>query len=264
MDKLSIYLNDHLAGATVGVELVKRCRDANEESGYGPQLARLAEEFEADRDALQRLIEELGFSRDRLKVGAGWMAEKFGRLKLNGSLTGYSPLSRLIELEGLFIGVSGKLSMWRNLRTAGIDTRATDLDDLINRAESQRRRLEPCAPAPPRRRSRTTEWVRSPVRAARRVRRGGPRASRRRRRRSRAAAAAGAARVRSPSAPQAPLRVAFDSSSFSESAAPKTSSSEAPSISASNSSASMVSRASRILETTSSRSRRSLRMSFAD
>jgi len=142
MDKLSIYLNDHLAGSTAGLELVKRCRSANEGTSYGPQLANLAEEFEEDRNALQRLIEELGFSRDRVKVGAGWVAEKFGRLKLNGSLTGYSPLSRLIELEGLFLGVSGKLSMWRNLRAAGIGSRETDLDELIKRAESQRRRLE--------------------------------------------------------------------------------------------------------------------------
>ena len=142
MDKLSIYLNDHLAGATVGVELVNRCRSANEGTEYGPVLERLAEEIEADRDALQRLIEERGFSRDRIKVGTGWLAEKFGRLKLNGSVRGYSPLSRLIELEGLFLGVSGKLSLWRNLRAAGIGSRRTDLDELIKRAESQRRRLE--------------------------------------------------------------------------------------------------------------------------
>ena len=142
MDKLSIYLNDHLAGSTVGVELVKRCRDANGGTTYGPVLERLAREIEGDRDALQRLIEEQGFNRDRVKVGAGWLAEKFGRLKLNGSLLGYSPLSRLIELEGLFLGVSGKLSMWRNLRAAGVGPRSADLDELIKRAESQRRTLE--------------------------------------------------------------------------------------------------------------------------
>ena len=38
---------------------------------------------------------------------AGWVAEKAGRLKLNGSLLTYSPLSRLVELEGLSLGVEG-------------------------------------------------------------------------------------------------------------------------------------------------------------
>jgi hypothetical protein len=41
-----------------------------------------------------------------VKIGAGWLAEKLGRLKLNGRLLEYSPLSHLIEradeqLEGL-------------------------------------------------------------------------------------------------------------------------------------------------------------------
>ena len=37
-----------------------------------------------------------------------WSAEKFGRLKLNGQLSGYSPLSRLEELEILALVAEGK------------------------------------------------------------------------------------------------------------------------------------------------------------
>jgi hypothetical protein len=36
-------------------------------------------------------------------------------LKLNGQLRGYSPLSRLDELELLQIGVAGKRRLWRAL-----------------------------------------------------------------------------------------------------------------------------------------------------
>ena len=43
---------------------------------------------------------------DRLKVAGAWAGEKAGRLKLNGHLTGYSPQSRVIELEGLVVGVT--------------------------------------------------------------------------------------------------------------------------------------------------------------
>jgi hypothetical protein len=66
-------------------------------------------------------------------------------LKLNGRLLRYSPLSRLVEVEGLSIGVEGKLSMWRALRRlARTEPRlqAFDFDALIARAEAQRTALE--------------------------------------------------------------------------------------------------------------------------
>ena len=43
-------------------------------------------------------MDDLGVG-SRAKDGAAWVAEKLGRLKTNGQLTGYSPLSRLVELE---------------------------------------------------------------------------------------------------------------------------------------------------------------------
>jgi len=143
VSKLAIYLNDHLAGATAGTELAKRARDANEGNGYGSELERIAAEIEEDRVSLQIMMDELEVGHDRFKEGAGWLAEKFGRLKLNGSLLEYSPLSRLIEIEGLYLGVQGKLSMWRNVQASlGERVEAVDLDALIERASSQAERLE--------------------------------------------------------------------------------------------------------------------------
>lgn len=143
MEKLAIYLNDHLAGSMLGVELAKRARDSNEGNAYGAELQRLAVEIAEDRASLLALMDELGVGKDRLKSAAGWLGEKIGRLKLNGSLLGYSPLSRLIELEGLQLGVTGKLSLWSNLRAAmGERVKAVELDELIARATSQLERLD--------------------------------------------------------------------------------------------------------------------------
>jgi hypothetical protein len=140
---LSIYLNDHLAGATLGLDLAKRARSNNQGNSYGDILAELAAEIEEDRNALLEVMDELDVTRDMLKVGSAWVAEKVGRLKLNGSLFSYSPLSRLIELEGLYLGVTGKRSLWINLKTAtGGRITTADLDELQARAESQRERLE--------------------------------------------------------------------------------------------------------------------------
>ena len=138
---LGIYMNDHLAGSTAGVELAKRTAGENEGSEYGEPLARVAKEIEEDRDALQRIMDALEIKRDHPKVFAGWVAEKLGRLKPNGQLLGYSPLSRLVELEGLAIGITGKLSLWEALlEVAGDDgpLDTAELKHLSERADSQR------------------------------------------------------------------------------------------------------------------------------
>jgi len=145
---LGIYLNDHLAGSTAGIELARRSAGANEGTGLGDFLARLVSEIDADRDALIRIMELFGVRQDQLKKTAAWTAEKLGRLKPNGQLTGYSPLSRLVELEGLHVGISGKLSLWQTLSGSIADASAlspanVELPDLVARAERQLAELEP-------------------------------------------------------------------------------------------------------------------------
>jgi hypothetical protein len=79
---------------------------------YAPShyLIRFLEEVRQDRGALLELMRRLQFPCNRGKITVAWAAEKVGRLKLNGQLKGYSDLSRLLELEGLCLGVEGKLS----------------------------------------------------------------------------------------------------------------------------------------------------------
>jgi hypothetical protein len=142
-DKLSVYLNDHLAGATLGVELAKRSRASNQGTALGEFLDRLAEEIAADRETLKRLMEELGVRADPVKAYGAWAAEKVGRLKLNGQLTGYSPLSRLVELEGLETGINGKRAMWAALEhVAEARVPGFDFADLRRRAERQAAEVE--------------------------------------------------------------------------------------------------------------------------
>lgn len=144
-DRLSIYLNDHLAAATAGTNLARRAAGSNDGTDYGPGLEAVADEIEQDRAALVNVMQRLSVGHDHLKTAVAWGAERAGRLKFNGQLLGYSPLSRLEEIEALSLGVEGKLALWRALRsTQGSDPRLAevDLDELIDRARSQRRRLE--------------------------------------------------------------------------------------------------------------------------
>jgi len=139
-DLLTLYLNDHLAGSAFGSQLARRALTANRGTEFETFLADLTSALDSDRRELEGIIDRFGIPTDRLRLGAGWLAEKIGRLKPNGQLRGYSPLSRLLELEGLSGGILAKLALWRALRAiAPGDERldADHLDHLIGRAESQ-------------------------------------------------------------------------------------------------------------------------------
>jgi hypothetical protein len=104
----------------------------------GDFLGRLEGEIEEDRETLREIMEALDVGEDRFKIAFGWTAEKLGRLKPNGQITGYSPLSRLVELEGLHVGISGKLSGFQALRAIfGEEVAGRNLDGLISRAQRQ-------------------------------------------------------------------------------------------------------------------------------
>jgi hypothetical protein len=140
---LAIYLNDHLAGATGGVALARRARDNDRDGATGTSLAKVCAEIEADRATLLEVMDELGVNRDPIKPVIAWLAEKLGRLKPNGRVRGYSPLSRLVELEMLHLGIAGKRDLWAALE-ATLNQRLSrfDLPELIARADGQRDQIE--------------------------------------------------------------------------------------------------------------------------
>jgi hypothetical protein len=140
---LSIYLNDHLAGATVGAHLIRRGLKSDRDHPVAPFLRLLLDEVEEDRATLIRFMKILRIPISAPKSAIAWVGEKIGRLKLNGRLTGRSPLSRQEELEFLILGVQGKRRLWMALsRISPPEEIARELDGLISRADSQLSRLE--------------------------------------------------------------------------------------------------------------------------
>jgi hypothetical protein len=142
---LGIYLNDHLAGATVGTALAHRVASGRNQAADQATLQRLAGEINADRRALLEIMASLGVPIRHYKTGAAWLGERVGRLKPNGRLRTRSPVSDLEELELLRVGVQGKAAAWRTLRElATRDTRLSTawLDELLDRAHAQVDQLE--------------------------------------------------------------------------------------------------------------------------
>lgn len=88
-------------------------------------------------------MKRLEVSESKLKPAVAVVGERLGRLKPNGQLLGYSPLSRVDELELLQIGVTGKRRLWRALEhTHGEELSEFALAELAERATKQLRRLE--------------------------------------------------------------------------------------------------------------------------
>ena len=142
---LGIYLNDHLAGAVVGGNLARRLAASEREWVGSDVLDRLATEIAEDRAALRDMMTALDVPVRHYKTWAAWAAERVGRFKLNGRIRVRSPLSRVLELEAMRLGVEGKAAGWRTLRTrADRDDRldAARLDGLIDRARAQINQLE--------------------------------------------------------------------------------------------------------------------------
>ncbi|MEU6293808.1 hypothetical protein [Streptomyces erythrochromogenes] len=142
---LAIYLNDHLTGANGGVELLRRAARAHRGGTLGSSLESLAEQVAQDRASLRTLMADLDVPVMRTSAALGRLAERVGRLKPNGRILSRSPLSDVLELEALRMGVEGKAACWRSLRSLArtdprIDTSL--IEELIRRAEQQMRALE--------------------------------------------------------------------------------------------------------------------------
>jgi len=142
---LPTYLNDHLAAATAVTNLSARAASSNKDSEYGEVLAELHREIAEDKATLEDIMDRLEIRKDHLKTTAAQVAELAGRLKPNAHLLSYSPLSRVVELETMALGVSGKLGLWRVLHSlASTEDRLNpaEFDVLIERAERQQETLE--------------------------------------------------------------------------------------------------------------------------
>ncbi len=140
---LEVYLTDHLAGATAGVNLAQMATEEHRADEHGAFFGEIASEIKADYETLERLIADLGTEKSATKTAAAEIGSKMMAPKFTGGDD--DEFNAFITLETLSIGVEGKLCMWKALKTVA-DAYPTlgdyDLDDLLERAQSQRDRIE--------------------------------------------------------------------------------------------------------------------------
>jgi hypothetical protein len=142
-DHLAIYLNDHLAGSVVAVELLMALERAHAE--IEPALAALRAEIEQDQAELKALMDRLNIAESSVRKIGGWLTEKATRLKMRIDDRPGGALRLFEGLEALSLGIEGKLALWRALKAAADRFSAlqcADYERLIKRAFEQRGRAE--------------------------------------------------------------------------------------------------------------------------
>jgi hypothetical protein len=143
---LEIYMRDQLALGVAWRELAGRSARSNRGTPAGEALAEVHRGIAADVETFKGIMRALRFAGSTPKNVIALVGERAARLKLNGRIVRYSPLSRFEELDALIIGIEGKAMLWATLReSAGLERRLPGIDfgALINRARDQRARLEP-------------------------------------------------------------------------------------------------------------------------
>jgi len=142
-EHLSIYLNDHLAGANLAVEILDHL--ISEAPHLSASLTALRTEIDEDRGELKTLMGNQHIQESRVRKAGGWIAEGLAELKLEADDDPTGGLRRLERLEALAIGIDGKLALWRALDAAAgscTELGGIDYERLIQRALDQRARVE--------------------------------------------------------------------------------------------------------------------------
>jgi hypothetical protein len=142
---LATYLNDHLAGSVVAVELLDHLEADSAATAQASTLAGVHADIEADRQELEAFMARLGIAVSAPRKATGWLVEKLSEIKLHLDDAGDGALRRLEALETIALGIAGKAALWDALAAAAEvapELNGLDYTRLGRRAEAQRAVVE--------------------------------------------------------------------------------------------------------------------------
>jgi hypothetical protein len=142
-EPLTTYLNDHLGGAQIAIQILEAMRDQHEDQKFRQFANTLLPEIQADDQTLRSIAMKMHIGPSVFKEAGGWLLEKFSRFKLGH--TGSTDFEMFESLELLSLGIQGKLCLWKALRAASeLDARLReyDFEELCARARQQYDKME--------------------------------------------------------------------------------------------------------------------------
>lgn len=145
MHELTKYLNDHLAGSVWALELLDRLIDTYREKPLEQFFRNLRDDVRQDQEQLKELMQKLGAEESPVRKAGAWVVEKLSRGKIELGDSAEGEIGLLLALEALVLGITGKRSLWRALRSASRTVpqlARLDYAALENRAIEQCERVE--------------------------------------------------------------------------------------------------------------------------
>jgi hypothetical protein len=142
---LGIYLNDHLAGALVALELLQHLERAYSGQAVEQFATALRADIEDDRRELRQLMSHLNVAESKARQATAWVAERVTLMKLRLDDWAAGDFRLFEALEALALGIEGKRALWVALAEAAERApvlRLLDYDRLVRRAVEQRERVE--------------------------------------------------------------------------------------------------------------------------
>ena len=144
-ESLTTYLNNHLAGSVVALELLDHLEEEGAGTAEASLLADVHADIEADRQDLEAFMAQRGIVVSAPRKATGWLVEKLSELKLHLDDAGDGALRRLEALETISLGIAGKQALWHALAAAAAEApelNGLDYARLVRRAETQRGMVE--------------------------------------------------------------------------------------------------------------------------
>lgn len=144
-EHLATYLNDHLAGSVLAIELLKNLEEAHRGTPLEQFLSKIQMEIDEDRQELKKLMDRLDISESKTRKATAWLGEKFTELKLHFDDSRRGSFHLFEGLEALSLGIEGKRDLWLVLAFLSDEVpllRLVNYQRLIERAQDQRNQVE--------------------------------------------------------------------------------------------------------------------------
>jgi hypothetical protein len=148
-EPLAIYVNDHLTGSVLALELIDTLVEQEQGRPVAEKLRALRIDVEEDRETLRGILARIDSDEHKVKQAAAWLTEKLGRGRLALAARSHPSLALLEGLESLALGIQGKLALWYALaevaphepRLAGYPYEALESRAILQHAAVERERL---------------------------------------------------------------------------------------------------------------------------
>lgn len=144
-DHLAVYLNDHLAGGTAALELLRHIERSQPGTPFAREASALHADVSEDHQQLRTVLSRAGVAPSRVRRAAAWLTEKAAELKTSVDDSSDGTLRLLEMFEALSLGIEAKRLLWVGLARVADEVpalRGTDFVRLQRRADDQRRRVE--------------------------------------------------------------------------------------------------------------------------